>query len=134
MAPYGPEMIEKMYRHIAAQGKLYIVEVAASWDWRVSGASPGGEDWKAVGDAALLPDAMPLVIGDPAWRGRGLGRRVLQILIQRARDLGWEKVRVKEVYAHNHRAQRLFLSLGFQPTRQGGSQLGEGSLAYELEL
>ena len=46
----------------------------------------------------------------------------------------WERVRVKEVYAHNHRAHALFRSLGFQVLRQGGRQSGEGSWAYELLL
>ena len=132
--PYDALLVEKMYRRIAAQGELYIIEVSASWGWRDGGACPGGEAWSAIGDAALLADALPLVIGDPAWRGRGLGKRVLQLLIKRARALSWDRVRVKEVYAHNHRAQKLFQGLGFQATRQGGTRLGEGSWAYDLLL
>jgi RimJ/RimL family protein N-acetyltransferase len=47
-----------------------------------------------------------------AWRGRGLGGRLLDALIVEARDLGAHKVSL-QVWPHNVRAIRLYASRGF---------------------
>ena len=43
-----------------------------------------------------------------------MGRAAVSALIERARALGWERVRVSDVYDFNAGSQRLFTSLGFQ--------------------
>lgn len=47
-----------------------------------------------------------------AWRGRGIGRRLLEALEQRARDLGYHKL-VLAALAHNAAGEALYRRCGF---------------------
>ena len=67
---------------------------------------------------------MPIVIGDPNYRGKGIGRSVIQALIQRGRMLGYDHLEVGEIYDWNKGSRRCFESLGFTPyekTNEGHS-------------
>jgi GNAT superfamily N-acetyltransferase len=112
---YARDRVAAMYAALGAQGEVYLIELRS-------------EDgvWEAVGDATLTPDTLPIVVA-PGWRGRGIGRRVLLRLVDRARVLGWTELRVREVYAGNDAAHRLFAGLGFV-ARDGGPP------AYVLRL
>gem|GEM_PF-491974 len=101
--PYDLAQIRRMYRSLAGQGELYVIEIQDA----------GGRQWRPIGDAALLPDDLPIVIGETRYRSRGIGGRVLDMLISRARELGWPAVQAKRVLAENQRSRRLFLSRGF---------------------
>ena len=99
---YTPELLNKMYTHQDTHGELYFIE-----------ALEGGV-WKPVGDVCLSLDDFAIVIGEKAYRNRGVGRAAVSALIERARGLGWERVRVSDIYDFNAGSQRLFTSLGFQ--------------------
>ena len=99
---YTPELLSKMYTHQDTHGELYFIEVLED----------GG--WRPVGDVCLSPDDFAIVIGEKAYRARGIGRAVVSALVDRARSLGWTQVRVGDIYDFNTRSQRLFTSLGFQ--------------------
>lgn len=105
------------------KGELYVVE-----------AQEAGGGWHPIGDAALTPADLPVVIGDPAYRGKGLGRRVLALLLQRARELGWAAARVRCVYTHNLRARRLFEGAGFRLVETTTSPSGEPCWRFEAQL
>ena len=100
-ARYDAEMIGKMYDYLTGIGELYIIEL------ELDGA------WRAVGDATLAPDTLPIVIGAAQHRSRGIGARVMQLLEQRARELGWRELRTKGVRTYNERSRRLFIGAGF---------------------
>lgn len=56
---------------------------------------------------------LSIVIGDPAWRGKGLGRSAVKLLMDYAfATLGMRKISL-EVLASNEGAVALYLSLGF---------------------
>jgi GNAT superfamily N-acetyltransferase len=57
-----------------------------------------------VSDLAVLPDN----------RGRGIGRRLLEAVEQKAREFGCCKLTI-EVQENNHRARHLYESVGFSP-------------------
>jgi RimJ/RimL family protein N-acetyltransferase len=95
--PYGPAQLAAMYEALSRQGELYVIDVASC----------------PVGDAALLPDAVPIVIGRPEYRSRGVGTAVLQLLIVRACELGWTEMRVSMIDPQNLRARRLYERAGF---------------------
>lgn len=97
---YTRERVGAMYGALTAQGELYLIE-------RRTAAG-----WQAVGDVTLAPDTMPIVVA-PEARRQGIARRVLLRLVDRARVLGWDGLHVREVYAGNEAAQRLFTGLGF---------------------
>lgn len=101
--PYDPSRVRRMFESMSKKGELYVIEALEE---------PG---WRAVGDASLLIDAIPIVIGDPAFRSRGLGTRVLELLVDRARELGWSSIRVSGVLTYNERALRMYRRAGFVP-------------------
>ena len=61
---------------------------------------------------------MPIVIGDQASRGQGIGRKVIAALIQRGWQLGYDCLRVNEIYAFNFASQRCFEQAGFQAWKE----------------
>lgn len=50
---------------------------------------------------------------DPAWRGRGIGRRLLKTIMEKACQLGALRITL-EVRKSNRAAQNLYLSLGYE--------------------
>jgi len=93
--------VRRMYDALSTKGELYLIEICEA----------GG--WRAIGDAALLPDDVPIVIGRPEDRSRGLGGQVLQLLLRRARTLGWTELRVGAIDPANVRSRRMFERAGF---------------------
>jgi ribosomal protein S18 acetylase RimI-like enzyme len=51
----------------------------------------------------------------PSHRGKGIGRRLLEEVERRARALGCCKITL-EVREDNHRARRIYETVGFEPT------------------
>jgi GNAT superfamily N-acetyltransferase len=100
---YARDRVAAVFEARAAQGEVYLVERVTRED-----------GWEVVGDVALVPDTLPIVVAPP-WRGQGIGRRVLLRLVDRARVLGWSELHVREVYAGNDAARRLFTGVGFVP-------------------
>lgn len=64
----------------------------------------------------------------PAWRRRGLGRRVLSALLRRSRELGAERATL-EVAAANQPAQQLYAALGFRQAGIRHRYYGNGDAA-----
>ena len=107
-------------------------------------ARPRGAIWlaragdEAVGCVALRP--LPGDMGEvkrmyvaPAWRGRGVGRALLETLIERARTLGYARLRLGTL-ADMTRAQALYQSLGFVPIDRYREDEMVDTEFYELDL
>ena len=121
--PYDAPTIRRMFESLSGRGEVYVVEIA------------DGGGWRAVGDAALLPDALPIAIGEPAQRSRGVGARALRLLVRRARELGQATLRVRGVLLENVRALRMYEAAGF--VRDAAPRVevdGEESIGLTLEL
>ena len=97
---YDRDRVAAMYDALGAQGELYLVERLTS------------VGWLAVGDVTLAPDTLPIVLA-PGHRRKGIGRRVVLRLAERARELGWSELQVREVLRGNTGSHRLFTGLGF---------------------
>ena len=61
---------------------------------------------------------MPIVIGVPEYRGRGIGRQVILALMDRGRRLGFDKLGVREIYDWNTASIRCFTACGFAPVER----------------
>ncbi len=120
--PFDRQRVERMYAVLGELGELYVIEV------------PEGDVWRAIGDATLARDTLPIVIGERRYRGKGIGGRVLDLLIGRARQLGWPRLEVKHVYAYNEASRRLFLSRGFVQAGTGVEGVDTAYERYRLEL
>ena len=114
---YSPDRLKRMYEYLDAHGELYFIEV---WE---------DTQWKPIGDVTFWGEDLPIVIGDPAWRGRGIGRKVVTALIRRARELGFSRLEVGEIYDFNEGSRRCFEACGFRPTAK--TELGHH---YVLDL
>ena len=99
---YDMDQLSRMYHYLNDAGELYFIEVLEN------GA------YKPIGDVTFWQEDMPIVIGEPRYRGRGLGRKVVAALIQRARELGFDHLAIGEIYDWNAPSQRCFESLGFR--------------------
>ena len=103
--PYSWETLYNMYTWLDQHGELYFIEAL--------------ENGACV---AFSREDMPIVIGEPAYRGRGVGRKVVRALMDRGRVLGYETLGVREIYDFNAASIRCFMACGFAPvekTEQG---------------
>lgn len=99
--PYSRETLSRMYRVLEKRGELYFIEYKK------------GTHFQPIGDVTLTPRDLPIVIGDPAFRGRGIGFQVVQTLIRRAKKQGMKEMHVREIYDYNEGSQKLFVKCGF---------------------
>ncbi len=106
--------------------------------------APRGAIWlaqageHAIGCVALRP--LPGGIGevkrmyvDPAWRGNGVGRVLMETLIARARALGYHHLRLGTL-SEMSAARSLYASLGFVPIERYRADEMVDTEFYELRL
>lgn len=98
---YDMEIINRMYMYLSNAGELYFIEVLENGDW------------KPIGDVTLSEENMPIAIGEEAYWGKGIGKKVIGRLIERTREIGLKKLQVPSIYLYNSRSENLFTSLGF---------------------
>ncbi|MFZ5881897.1 MAG: GNAT family N-acetyltransferase [Chloroflexota bacterium] len=101
-SPYDVETVKRMYQYLMKIGECSIIEINT------------GTAWLPIGDVTLSQDTIPIVIGRKEYWGRGIAKNVLLHLIQRAKALGFTRLRAQEIYNFNARSLRLFKSLGFE--------------------
>ena len=100
--PYTIERLGGMYRYLNNTGELYFIEVLENGTY------------KPIGDVTFWQEDMPIVIGDPAYRGKGIGRKVIAVLAERGKELGYRYLEIGEIYDWNEGSRRCFESVGFQ--------------------
>ena len=103
---YDREHLYDMYTWLDAHGELYFIEALAD------GA------WTPIGDVTFSREDMPIVIGESAYRGRGMGQKAIRTLMDRGRALGYDRLGVREIYDFNTASIRCFTSCGFVPVEQ----------------
>ena len=108
----------------------YVAPRGAIW------LAQSGDD--AIGCVALRP--LPGNIGevkrmyvDAAWRGKGVGRALLEALIAHARTLGYHHLRLGTV-AEMTAARSLYRTLGFVPIERYRADEIVDTEFYELDL
>jgi len=119
-----------VWREVVAAGDAYVwppdtPEDEARAEWMLP---PPAEVWVAEDDGRIVATALlqPNKPGlgdhvanagfmvDPSAAGRGVGRRLAEVVIERARATGYEAMQFNAVVATNERAVRLWRSLGFE--------------------
>lgn len=99
--PYDRAKLDRMYRYLNDHGELYFIEIK------------DGDSFRPIGDVTFSAEDMPIVVGEKQLRGKKIGRRVVSALIGRAKELGYKKLYVDEIYHYNLGSQRMFESIGF---------------------
>ena len=100
--PYERETVRNMYQYLLKIGECYIIEVEKE------------STWLPIGDVTLSEETIPIVIGRKEYWGHGIAKKVLLYLIQRAKDIGYTRIKAQEIYDFNTRSLNLFSSLGFK--------------------
>lgn len=113
---YDIDVIKRMYKFLNGIGELYFIEVLE-------------EGWHAIGDVVLSEDNMPIVIGEDRYCGLGIAKKVIGKLLERARQIGLEKIKIPAIYKYNDRSRNLFVSFGFKKVGEN-----EHEDTYELVL
>ena len=99
---YDLDQLSRMYHFLERKGEVYFIEVTENGVYR------------PIGDVTFWQEDMPIVIGVPEYRGRGIGKKVISALILRGRALGYDHLLIGEIYDWNVPSRRCFESLGFQ--------------------
>lgn len=101
--PYDMARLRHMYAYLDAHGELYFIECKIN------------NVFVPIGDVTLCRADMPIVIGDPRFRGCGIGSQVVRALIRRGQALGFAELQVSEIYDYNVGSRKLFTNSGFVP-------------------
>lgn len=99
--PYDMAELKCMYTYLDNCGELYFIE------------QKRGTLFYPIGDVTFWQEDMPIVIGEKQLRGTGIGKKVVGALIERGRALGYDTLKVDEIYDYNIGSQKLFTSMGF---------------------
>ena len=99
---YDFNTLKSMYQYLNNVGELYFIEILEN------------NEFIPIGDVTFWKDDMPIVIGDKNYRNKGIGKKVIEALISRAKELGYQEIKVREIYTFNTASQRLFESVGFK--------------------
>ncbi|MCL2217002.1 MAG: GNAT family N-acetyltransferase [Defluviitaleaceae bacterium] len=115
----GEEYVKGMYDWFQSNGKseMYFIEVEKDGIFI------------PIGDIALQEKNPPIVIGVDEYRGYGIGKKALQAIISRARELGIKGFYETIIFDYNTASQRLYESVGFKCVEVRGKER-----VYELEL
>ena len=111
------DYVKGMCNYLSKVGELYYIEVKEKGNF------------VPVGDVTVKEENPPIAIWRADCRGRGIGKQVMQTVIDRLRSLGYPKITGSTVYRWNTGSQRLHESLGFRRTGED-----EKEIFYELEL
>lgn len=114
---YTMSRLKGMYEYLNNAGELYFIEVLENGIY------------KPIGDVTFWQEDMPIVIGNRAYRGRGIGRRVIFALVQRGKALGYGHLAVGEIYDWNEGSRHCFESVGF-----AAYERTEKGARYRMEL
>lgn len=109
--------VKGMCNFLDRAGELYYIEIEES------GA------FVPIGDVTIKPQNPPIALWREEYRGRGIGKQVMQAVIARLRDLGYEKISGSSVFRWNTASQRLHESLGFYRVGEN-----EREFFYDLTL
>lgn len=95
------DYIKGMFEWLNNNGELYYIQIKA------------GEDFISIGDVTIKDVNTPITIWYENYRGIGIGTKVMKTVINRLKELGYEKIIGTTVYKWNKSSQRMHEKLGF---------------------
>ncbi|MGQ7379507.1 GNAT family N-acetyltransferase [Streptococcus suis] len=100
--PYTLDRLNRMYGYLATNGECYFIEIFED------------EQFIPIGDVTLFADDFAIAIGDKQYWNKGIGTKVLQRMVERAREVRLEEILVEEIYDWNTGSRKLFEKCGFE--------------------
>lgn len=121
--PYDFERVQAMYSCLLNKAEVYIIEVNTK------------DGWLPIGDVSLFQKSgVPIIIGNSVYRSSGIGKRVIQLIISRVRELGRNTITTNGIYTYNERSRGLFESLDFNMVECFIDEDGYECYRYNLVL
>ena len=111
------DYVKVMCNYLQKIGELYYIEIL--------------EDglFIPIGDVTIKSENPPIAIWFDRYHGKGIGKQVMQTLIQRLKILGYNKIVGSTVYRWNTASQKLHEGMGFIRSDET-----EREIIYELNL
>ncbi|HEL1717915.1 TPA: GNAT family N-acetyltransferase [Streptococcus suis] len=104
--PYTFDRLNRMYGYLATNGECYFIEIFED------------DQFIPIGDVTLFADDFAIAIGDKRYWNKGIGTKVLQRMVERARELGFVEILVEEIYDWNLGSRKLFEKCGFEAVKK----------------
>lgn len=104
------DYVRGMCEYLDKVGELYFIEALEE----------GG--FVPVGDVTVKDENPPVAIWRGEYRGRGLGTLVMEAVIDRLRELGYERIHGSTVYKWNEDSLKLHRKLGFEVVRESDKE------------
>ena len=111
------DYVKRMCTYLARVGELYYIEAKENGTYVL------------IGDVTVKEENPPIAIWREAYRGKGVGRLVMEAVIGRLKELGSAKITGSTVYQWNTASQKLHERLGFRRVSED-----EKEIVYEREL
>jgi len=111
------DYVKGMCTYLAKVGELYYIEAKEN------------DAYIPIGDVTVKDENPPIAIWVDAYRGKGIGKLVMQAVISRLKELGFAKITGSTVYHWNTASQKLHEGLGFRRVSEDDREI-----TYELEL
>lgn len=99
---YSQALLDRMYDYLSKNGECYFIEIFED------------DQFIPIGDVTLFADDFAIAIGDKRYWKKGIGTKVLQRMIDRAREVGFVEILVEEIYDWNTGSRKLFEKCGFE--------------------
>ena len=109
--------VKGMCTYLAKVGELYYIEAKEN------------DTYVPIGDVTVKDENPPIAIWVDTYRGKGIGKLVMQTVIDRLKELGFAKINGSTVYQWNASSQKLHESLGFLRVSEN-----EKEIVYERSL
>ena len=111
------DYVKRMCTYLAKVGELYYIEEKEQ------------DAYIPIGDVTIKEENPPIAIWVDTCRGKGVGKLVMQAVIDRLKKLGFAKITGSTVYQWNTASQKLHEGLGFRKVSEN-----EKEIIYEREL
>ena len=111
------DYVKGMCNYLAKVGELYYIEAKEK------------DTYIPIGDVTIKGENPPIAIWVDAYRGKGIGKLVMQTVIDRLKELGFDKITGSTVYQWNTSSQKLHEGLGFHRVSED-----EKEIVYERSL
>lgn len=111
------DYVKGMCTYLARVGELYCIEVKENGQY------------VPIGDVTVKDENPPIAIWVDKYRGKGIGKLVMQTVMDRLKALGFTRVTGSTVYQWNIPSQKLHEGLGFCKVSED-----EKEIVYERSL
>lgn len=109
--------LKGMCTYLNQVGELYFIEIKEN------------QTYVSIGDVTIKDKNPPIAIWYEKYRGKGIGTLVMQTVIKRLKELGYQKIIGSTVYKWNHSSQKMHENLGFKRVKETTNEY-----IYELDL